>query len=86
MITNPVNTVINYNYFCLNFNDNFIEKCWVDDPDLAQHLREKFHGLYQTRGTGVIPFFMCELSFHNQERLAKWINENYILFSHLTNQ
>ena len=77
MISNPINTVINWNYFCLNFSSNFIKKCWSDDIFLAEHLEEKFHSIYVIRGTGLMPFFFSELSRDNQIKLIKWVNENY---------
>ena len=83
MITNPINAIINYTYFCMNFTYKFIEKCWADEPEQIPHLNEKFNEVYNRRGTAVIPFFMCELDAENQQKLAKWINENYVGFSHL---
>jgi len=83
MITNPVNAIINYTYFCLNFSSNFIAKCWADEPEKISHLANKFTEIYQRKGTGVIPFFIAELDVQNQTKLSNWINENYVGFPHL---
>lgn len=83
MIKNCINSIINWNYFCLNFSHNFIEKCWADEPDMIRHLEEKFLELYKRKGTALFPFFFSELSRENQEKLAKWVNENYLAFPDL---
>lgn len=78
MVKNKYYAVINYNYFCFNFNYNFIEKCWKDDPHLIDHLKKKFDDAYERDGAvGSIPRFMTELDRDNQIKFSKWINENY---------
>ncbi len=83
MITKPINAIINYTYFCLNFSSNFIDKCWANEPEKIMHFAHKFLEIYQLKGTGVIPFFIAELDTQNQVKLSNWINENYVAFPHL---
>lgn len=83
MVTNATCAIINYTYFCMNFSSSFIAKCWADEPEKIPHLAHKFNGVYEKRGTAVIPFFMIELDSRNQFKLSKWINENYAGFPHL---
>jgi hypothetical protein len=83
MIQNPINAMINFNYFMLNFNSDFIAKCWKYDPNMIVHLEEKFAELYKRKETALFPFFFCELSTDRQIELSKWINDNYLAFKHL---
>ena len=83
MITNNINSIINYNYFCLNFRHDFIVKCWQGDEHLINHLTEKFNEHFQRKGTALFPFFFADLDMENQQKLANWINTNYIAFEHL---
>lgn len=85
MVTNTTNAIINYTYFCMNFTKDFIHKCWADEPEMINHLSSKFIEVYNRRGTGVVPFFMCELDRENQIKLSKWINKNYVGFPELHN-
>lgn len=83
MIRNPVNAILNYNYFCMNFNLEFIKECWAHDPHLQNWLSHKFKQVYDAKGTAVIPFFMMELDSDNQVLFIKWINNNYVAFNYL---
>ncbi len=80
MITNAINANINFAYFCLNFKYGFIEECWADDKHMINHLSEKFSSLYAKKGTALMPYFFTELDRENQEKLSKYINENYLSF------
>jgi len=65
-------------YFSMNYPHNFIEKCWADNPSLAQHLRSKFNGLYDThKSYGVMNAFYGELSMNNQIKLMEWVMDNF---------
>lgn len=84
MITDPIKSIINFNYFMLNFSHDFIEKCWKDETDdTIKHIVSKFKSFYEKKGTGLVPFFFCDLDADNQRKLAKWINENYLAFPDL---
>jgi hypothetical protein len=83
MITNAINSVINFNYFCLNFKHDFIEQCWQDEPEKINHFRSKFIEHYERKGTGLMPFFFSDLDQENQNKLSKWVNEKYLSFPYL---
>lgn len=61
-----------------NFHHNFIEQCWNDDKNMAQHLRSKFNGIYQHKGPDAAFFcFFTELSGHHRKKLITFINQNF---------
>jgi hypothetical protein len=82
-IKHPINSVINWNYFCLNFRHDFIEQCWKGMPRNIDHFKQKFSDIYDRKGTALMPFFFSELDRYNQEKLINWVNENYISFPDL---
>ena len=67
-----------WNFYCYNFEHNFIQKVWGNDTLLADHLQEKFNALYQHYGAmGVMPSFYAELDSNNKVKLLTYILENY---------
>lgn len=67
-----------WNFYCYNFEYNFIEKVWADETSLAKHLRDKFNALYHHYGAmGVMPAFYAELDNNNKVKLLTYILENY---------
>ena len=78
MVRGSVNTVINWNYFCLNFSSDFIRKCWIGDERMIKHLKERFNEIYERRGTLLMPLFFTQLDAKNQVKLVKWVNDNYL--------
>lgn len=67
-----------WNFYCYNFEPNFIEKVWADETLLAAHLRSKFNALYHHYGAmGVMPAFYAELDNDNKVKLLEYILENY---------
>lgn len=65
-------------YFCTNYPHDFINQCWSDDEQMKNHLKSKFHLIYNIRKTPAeIVRFFHELDEDNQEKLLKWIGENY---------
>lgn len=65
-------------YWCFNYYPNFIEECWADDPNLAQHLKSKFMGYYNDFGSrAVMNKFFVELSSDNQQKLIDYVLSNY---------
>ena len=65
-------------YFQANWEPGFIQKCWADDPGLAQHLQSKFEGYYDShKSAGCFLIFYLNLSKSNQVKLLNWILENY---------
>ena len=80
-------------WFGLNYNYDFIERCWSDDPCLANHLKDKFaictSGLedqaFISRRTeiktrisyGVMTRFLTMLDTANREKLYNYILKTY---------
>ena len=65
-------------YFGYNYDYDFIQKVWADDPNLAEHLKDKFNVYYNQYGCrAVFQQFFVNLSSDNQVRLVNWINDNY---------
>jgi len=74
-------------WFGLNYNYNFIDKCWSDDPCLANHLKDKFsictEGLHKMSNVnsriryGVMTRFITMLDNANREKLYKYILSIY---------
>lgn len=59
-------------FFTFNYPSDFIEKCWSDDPYLAEHIRYKFE-YYSCN----INRLYCEIDNENKNRLLDWVLENY---------
>lgn len=71
----PINK---YAYFSFNYPNDFIEKAWVDNPNIAKHLRDKFTENYNKYGsTGAMNGFYINLDGDNQQILEDWIMNNY---------
>lgn len=84
MVTTKTNAVINFNYFCFNYNSDFIRKVWVNDESMQKHLTDKFAEAYDSSGPrGVMIKFFTELDQDNQRILVNWVNENYVGFPDL---
>tara|TARA_R100001460_G_scaffold9049_1_gene22095 strand:- start:14745 stop:15317 length:573 start_codon:yes stop_codon:yes gene_type:complete len=75
-------------WYGLNYNPNFIDECWSDDPSLANHLKDKFamchEGTDELKGWvkirlsyGVFTRFLTMLDNGNREKLYKYILERY---------
>ena len=70
--------VINAMYFITNYPSNFIEDCWVDEPEMIDWFTNKYLGFYKTYGSTAAPVvFFLYLGAGHQKKLAKWINTNY---------
>jgi hypothetical protein len=71
----PINKWV---YFSFNYPSGFIEKVWADDPNIVQHLNEKFGAYYDKVGAvGVMNKFYVELDSENQKKLEDWVLANY---------
>ena len=71
-------TIINFVYFCANYNFDFVEKAFESlGPNMVKRFQEKARMLYNRKGTAWVPFFFLELDRENQRILANYINENY---------
>jgi hypothetical protein len=71
----PVNKWV---YFSFNYPPEFIEMVWADDPNMIQHLTEKFGAYYDKHGpVGVMNKFYVELDTGNQKKLEDWVLANY---------
>lgn len=67
-----------YVMFAYNFPRDFIERVWQDEPNIANHLKEKFSGYYSQYGSqGVLNAFYVNLDGENQRKLEDWIINNY---------
>ena len=72
------NPVTKWVYWCFNYTPNFIDECWADDPNLANHFKKKFMGYYDQVGAdGVMNRFFVELSSGNQHKLIEYVLSNY---------
>ena len=59
-------------FFTFNYPYDFIERCWSDEPILAEHIRSKFNE-YE----GDMNRLYCELDNANSEKLLEWVLDNY---------
>ena len=67
-----------WNYWCANFENDFIQRAWADNPNLAHHLQNKFDSYYDAVGSyGVMNKFYLNLSSDNQEILENYVLNNY---------
>ena len=78
-------SIINFMYFGHNYPHNFIAKVWAgkeflteeDKHSLADHLTEKFHTMYERKGTLTFFSWFMELDNGNKDILTSWVEENY---------
>jgi len=80
---NTTQIIDNVIWFGLNYNYDFIDQCWSDNPCLANHLKDKFstctEGLHKMSnvnsriGYGVFTRFITMLDSENRERLYNYI-------------
>lgn len=70
--------ITNFLYFTQNFPLDWLSSVWEDDPDIKEHLKEKFYQCYQKYGASasVVRFFF-ELDEKNKEKLLTWVGANY---------
>ena len=67
-----------WNYWCANYDYQFIQKAWADNPNLAQHLQNKFDSYYDAVGPyGVMNMFYLNLDSTNQKILEDYVLHNY---------
>ena len=59
-------------WFGFNYNYNFIEECWSDDPCLANHLKGKFNLLCNN-----FTDFISMLCDGHREKLYNYILERF---------
>lgn len=59
-------------FFTFNYPYDFIERCWSDEPYLAEHIRGKFNDY-----GGDMNRLYCELDKSNAEKLLDWVMDNY---------
>lgn len=65
-------------YFTMNYNHNFIDEVWADDPHMLQHLKPKFDSAYSTYGSrGVIIAFYLGLDSENQRKFENYVINTY---------
>lgn len=67
-----------WNYWCANYDYDFIEKAWADNPNMAKHLEEKFGAFYDSVGPyGVMLKFYLALDSTNKRILEDYVMNNY---------
>ena len=72
------NPIEKWNYWCTNYDYEFIEKAWEDDPNMARHLRNKFDAYYDSVGSyGVMVKFYLNLDDTNRKILENYVMNNY---------
>lgn len=77
----PVNTVINFNYFAHNYSRDQLQQVFKQ-TSASEHLKAKFQQLAHENIGGTPAFYdwFMLLSIGNQRAIVKWINNNYIAF------
>lgn len=72
------NPIEKWVYWCANYNYDFIEKAWADDPGMAKHLASKFSTYYNDVGAyGVMTKFFLNLDSTNRGILVDYVMNNY---------
>lgn len=79
---NPIQAMIKFAYFTANFDYNFIENCWKDEPLTATHLRVKLSHYTDKENKGYVTYnafmqFFLNLDNFNQSKLCQYIIETY---------
>lgn len=69
-----MNAIREWNKFSFNYPYCFIQHCWRDNPNLANHFEAKFNARYKTATSyGVILAFCSELSGANYDRMIEYV-------------
>ena len=72
------NLIEKWNYWCVNYNHDFIEKAWSDNPIMVAHLKSKFDHYYDMEGSyGVMNKFYLNLDEENRRILENYVINNY---------
>ena len=72
------NLIEKWNYWCVNYNHDFIEKAWSDNPIMVAHLKSKFDHYYDMEGRyGVMNKFYLNLDEENRRILENYVINNY---------
>ena len=67
-----------WNYWCTNFDENFIEEAWADNPVMIKHLSAKFDEAYQRAGSyGAMTCFYLNLDDAQRKVLEDYVMNNY---------
>jgi hypothetical protein len=73
--SSPIGKFVLFGY---NYPPDFIEQVWADEPNMMNHLKEKFKYYYDKFGAdAVMNRFFIELDDSNQRKLEDWIAANY---------
>ena len=76
-----VKAMLNFAYFCSNYDPFFIELAWKNHPDDIRYLKSKFSKCYASaKAVGAVVRFVHELDETNQQILLDWIDKNYTAF------
>ena len=72
------NLIEKWNYWCANYDYEFIEKAWANDQLMAKHLRSKFDRDYEMVGSyGVMNMFYLDLDGENRRILEDYVINNF---------
>lgn len=72
------NLIEKWNYWCANYDYDFIEKAWADNPMMAKHLEAKFDHDYEMAGSyGAMTMFYLDLDGDNRRILEEYVINNY---------
>lgn len=67
-----------WNYWCANYDYDFIDKVWSDNKNMAKHLSDKFDAFYNSVGPyGVMLKFYLALDSGNKRKLEEYVMNNY---------
>jgi hypothetical protein len=67
-----------WNFWCTNYDYDFIQKAWANDPNMAHHLQNKFDSYYDVAGSyGVMTKFYLNLDGTNREILENYVLNNF---------
>lgn len=76
-----VKAMINFAYFCSNYDPFFIELAWKNEPEKIRDMKIKFSECYASaKAVGAVLRFVHNLDEQNRNTLLDWIDKNYTAF------
>lgn len=72
------NLIEKWNYWCTNYDYDFLEKAWADNPNMMEHLKSKFDYYYDKVGSyGAMTMFYLNLDDKNRRILEDYVINNF---------
>ena len=72
------NLIEKWNYWCTNYDYDFLEKAWADNPIMMEHLKSKFDYYYdKVDSYGVMTMFYLNLDDKNRRILEDYVIKNF---------